>query len=208
MNVEELLKKRRLLKKKKPEFIRQDAHKKKKLGWKWRKPKGSDSKMRVSRRGYKRSVRKGWGSPVLVKGLDRSGLLPVMVSTQTQLETINPKTQIMVMPSSVGTKRRTELVTQAISKGITVQNYKDSQKFLDEAKENFESRKKERKKVKEERDNKREAAKKKADKKDKKEEKKEEKKETTEKSEEETVTDDDKKMEEKKEQDKLLISKQ
>ena len=63
VKIKELLDKRKALKKKKPVFTRQDAHKKKKVGWKWRKPKGSDSKMRVGKKGYKRSVRPGWGSP-------------------------------------------------------------------------------------------------------------------------------------------------
>jgi large subunit ribosomal protein L32e len=212
MEAKELLQKRRLLKKKKPEFIRQDAHKKKKLCWKWRKPKGSDSKMRVSRKGYKRSVRAGWGSPAVVSGLDRSGLEIVRVMRTADLQGVDPQKDIIVIGSGVGTKKAMEIVEQAISKNIQIQNYKDPQKFLNEIKEKFEKKKQEKKKLKEEREKKKEAAKKEAEKKKAKEEaekkKEEEKKGKGAGEKEDEQTDEEKKLEQKKEQDKVLISTQ
>ena len=50
--------------KRKPDFIRQDAHKKPKLGYKWRKPKGSDSKIRKHLKGYRVGVSVGWKKPL------------------------------------------------------------------------------------------------------------------------------------------------
>jgi large subunit ribosomal protein L32e len=214
MDTKELLKKRRILKKKKPEFIRQDAHKKKKVGWKWRKPKGSDSKMRVSRRGYSRIVKKGWSSPLAVRGTERSGLLPVIVDNQSALQKIDPSTQIMVLSSGLGTKKKMALVEEAVKKNIPISNCKDPQKFLDDVKEKFEKKKKDKEKLKVERDKKKEEAKKEAAKKEKKEKKekeekkKEEEKAKEEKTPEEIKEEEEKKLEEKKEKDKLLISTQ
>ena len=61
------------MKGKKPEFIRQDAHKKPGLGWKWRRPKGITSKMRLHLKGYRRIVKKGYRSPKDVRGLTKDG---------------------------------------------------------------------------------------------------------------------------------------
>lgn len=203
MDTKELLKKRKLLKRKKPDFIRQDAHKKKKVGCGWRKPKGSDSKMRVNRKGYRRSVKKGWGSPKDVRGADREGLLPVTVRNTEEIQKLDPAKNIMVIPGNTGTKKKMELVEQALSKKITILNYKEPQKYLEELKKAQEQKKEEKNKLKKEREKKREETKKEAEKKKAKEEA--EKKEQ-EKSEDQT--EDEKKLEEKKERDKTLISTQ
>ena len=42
---------RKDIKKKKPTFLRQDGHKKKRLGNKWRRPTGTDNKVRLGLRG-------------------------------------------------------------------------------------------------------------------------------------------------------------
>jgi large subunit ribosomal protein L32e len=200
MNTKELLQKRREVKRKKPEFIMQDAHKKKRLPWKWSKPKGSDSKMRVSRRGYKRMLRVGWGSPSEVKGLNRQGLVPVTVNNVKELQKINPKTDIIVISASVGTKKRCEIIEAALGKNMLIANYKDSRKFLETVKQDAEAKKKEKETLKQTREKKKEEAAKVAQKKA-----KEAKKEEA-KSEEEKQA--DKKAEEKKEKDKMLITTQ
>jgi len=205
MNAKELLEKRRALKNKKPVFTRQDAHKKKKVGWKWRRPKGSDSKMRVSRRGYKRCVTEGWGSPSLVRGLDRAGLKPVMVSSAKDIDGMDPEAEAVVISSGVGTKKRLEIIEKALSANITVSNYKDPKGFVEETRKGMEDKKKEKEKLKEARKKRREDAKKEAEKKAK--EEKEKKKSADKKGEgKEEMTEEEKKMEEKKERDKLLIS--
>ena len=63
-----LLQVRKELKERKPEFIRQDNPKRKKLNYKWRKPKGIHSKMRHNRRGKRGSPSPGYGSPNEIKG--------------------------------------------------------------------------------------------------------------------------------------------
>ena len=71
----ELLDKRRRIKKKKPDFIMQSAHKKSRLEQKWKRPRGIDSKMRLNLKGHQKCVEVGYRSPRAVRGLDKSGLL-------------------------------------------------------------------------------------------------------------------------------------
>jgi large subunit ribosomal protein L32e len=218
MDAKELLQKRRQLKKKKPEFMKQDTHKKGRLSKSWRKPRGSDSKMRVSRKGYRRIVKVGWGSPSAVKGLDRSGLLPMVINNLTDIQTADPKKHVLVIAGDVGTKKKLVIIEQALSKNLQIANYKEPEKFVAETKQRLEKKKTEKEKVKQEREKKKEAAKKEAEKK-KKEEKEKEEKEKAEKAgkgktekkaktEPSEQTEEEKKAEEKKEQDKLLISTQ
>jgi large subunit ribosomal protein L32e len=212
MDAKELLKKRRLLKRKKPDFMKQDCHKKVRLSESWRKPRGSDSKMRVSRRGYRRIVKAGWGSPTLVKGLDRNGLMPMTVSNMAELEGIDPKIHSVVISSGVGTKKKLELIEKALSKNMTISNYKAPEKVLAETKEKIEEKKKQKEQLKKEREKKKEAAKKEAEKKKKEEEEKAEKEKQDKEKDKDKETAakeaEEKKKEEKKEQDKVLISTQ
>ena len=60
MSIKELLELRKQIKNKKPDFIRQDAHKKKKLGKKWRKARGLHSKIRLKLRGRGKFVSNGY----------------------------------------------------------------------------------------------------------------------------------------------------
>lgn len=198
MDIKQLLIKRRQTKAKKPVFTMQDAHKKKKLEQKWRKPRGSDSKMRVGKSGYKRAVKVGWGSPKEVRYLDQAGLQPIIVRNLNELEKLNPKKQTAVIAKAVGNNKRIKIIEKAESKGIKIQNYAQPEKKIIELKKQFEERKENRKKQREERDNKKEAAKKEAEKKKAKQKKDKE---------EETKSEEEIKAEEKKEKDKLLITK-
>lgn len=193
MDTNELLEKRRLLKRKKPVFLRQDAHKKKKVGMKWRKPKGSDSKMRVSFKGYRRSVRKGWKSPEAVRGTEATGMLLRIINNPGDLDALDPKKEAALIGSTVGDRKRLTIIEAALKKGIKISNFKDPQKVADNIKQALQKKRQEREETKKTREEKKEKAKKEAEKK-----KKEEKKE------EEPISDEEKKALEKKERDKLL----
>jgi large subunit ribosomal protein L32e len=187
MNIAKLLKVRATKKAKKPKFTAQAQNKINKLKRKgWRKPKGIHSKMRHGFKGYKRCVRVGWGSPVLVKGLHKTGLEMVVVHTVESLVAISPDKQGILLGSSVGTKKRLEILEAAIAKKITVINVKDPRKFIEDAKSRITKAKEEKQKKK--------------DKKSKKDEKT--KKTIDEKVEE---SDDDKKTKEAREAEKALI---
>lgn len=202
MTIKELLEKRNALKKKKPEFIYQDAHKKVRIQWKWRRPRGSGSKMRIGMKGYRRPLEVGWGSPKLVEGLDRNGMVMVVVHNAAELAKLDPKKNIVIIASSVGTKKKITIIEQAAKKGLKINNFKDAEKFAKDAKESVEKRKKDKQQVKEEREKNKETAKKDAEKKKSKEAKE------VKKEEEAPMTEEEKKLEEKKEKDKMLISTQ
>jgi len=112
------------------------------------------------------------------------------------LEGLDAKKQVIEIKSTVGLKKKLQIIEEAVKKGINVSNVKDPKKFLEETKADIKSKKEEKEAKKKARDSKKE---KKAEEKKKKEEK--EKKAAEEK------TEDEKKEEEKKEKDKVLTQK-
>lgn len=159
------------LKSKKPVFTRQDAHKKKRLGEKWRKPRGIQSKMRLHLKGYRASTSKGYRSPVDVRGLSRSGLREVLVSSLSDLAGVDKVKDICVLSSTLGQKKKYTLVKEIVKLGLQVSNVKDCQKFLTLVEEDLKKRKSLKTKKKDVKDKKQKEASAKADKKDKEEKK-------------------------------------
>ncbi|MFC1801126.1 50S ribosomal protein L32e [Nanoarchaeota archaeon] len=192
--MKELIELRKKIKSKKPNYSRQDSHKKKRLGSKWRRPKGLQSKMRLRKKGYKRSVEIGFGSPKAVKRMHKSGLMPVLVYALTDLKKIRPDKEGIVIGQTVGKRKKLELIKKADELKIKVLNVRDTAKYTEEVTNDLA----ERKKTKTEKLAKK--AKKKAETKPKKEEKK--------KVEEETKTEEEKEKEAKLKKEKLLIKKE
>ena len=62
---------RQKIKSRKPNYLRQDAHKLKKLAKKWRKHRGMHSKMRLKLRSYRKKPEIGYVSPKNVKHLNK-----------------------------------------------------------------------------------------------------------------------------------------
>lgn len=194
-SIKELLAKRKQIKAKKPVFVMQDAHKHKKLQQHWRKPRGIDSKIRLNLKGYNKRVQIGYGSPSAVKGLDRSGLMPVIVANVDQLLRLDKEKEGAVISSSVGMKKRMDIINKAKSSNISILNVKNIDKALQAITDKIKA-KKEEKEMRE---------KKKTDKKTKEEKKKEDK--LAEKVD-KVLSDEEKAAEDKKEKDKLLTKKE
>ncbi len=191
--MKELLELRRKLKAKKPTYLRTDAHKKVKLGKKYRKPKGYQNKMRLNKKSYRKTVRIGYGSPTAVKGLSRDGLQIINVNSVNDLAKIDPKTSCAEIGSTVGGRKKIDILTKAIELKIKVSYIKDAQKEIERLKSKLTERKAKQKSL---------------DEKKKARDKKKQKESIDKKVEEPEKTDEEKKDKEKKELDKTLIQAQ
>ena len=167
--MKKLLEKRNEQKAKKPTFLRQDAHKVKRVPSNWRQPKGKDSKMRKKQGGKRRMPSMGFSSPRKVRGLDKLGFVEVLVKNVNELNSIDPKTQIVVL-GRIGTRKRVEVLKKCDEMKLKVTNVKDIKAYLAEVDKKIAEKKKKLKEL-EEKKTKRD---KEADKKDKKPAKKEE----------------------------------
>ncbi|NOZ81575.1 MAG: 50S ribosomal protein L32e [Candidatus Micrarchaeota archaeon] len=117
-----LLKIRKILKSRKPKFLRQNWFRLKRLGEKWRRPKGRHSKLRRSfkAKGFKPDP--GYGSPREVRGLHPCGLKEVLVFRPQDLEKINPEKECARISAKVGKKKRMEILKKAEELKIKVLN--------------------------------------------------------------------------------------
>lgn len=205
-----LLEIREQLKAKKPRFLRQKAGHKKEVGMKYRKPRGYQSKLRLGKKGRGVLPSPGYRSPKEVRNADQNGLFEVVVSSIDDLNTIDAKTQIAVIKSTVGLRKRIELLKKADELKVKVSNAQD----ISSLEKSFKELQKTRKDKNIKRAEKAEEQKKKSEKKDKKkdtkkttssEKKTEDQKETSDKKEEPKK--DDGADTEKKKQEKILIDK-
>ena len=67
-------------------------------------------------------VKIGYRSPVLVRGLHPSGLEDVLIHNIKELEALNPETQGARVASTVGKRKRVEIVKKAKELGIKIFN--------------------------------------------------------------------------------------
>lgn len=119
---ERLLKVRKKQKLKKPDFEKYGHKHKKRVTSAWRKPRGSQSKHRIMRKGKPPLVKSGYGSPSLVRYLHPSGYEEIIVFNVGELDSIDPKMQIVRIGRSVGKKKRLEIEEKAKSLGIHIIN--------------------------------------------------------------------------------------
>lgn len=199
----ERLQLRRKLKLKKPTFTRQDSHKKKRISrGGWRKPRGQDSKMRVNLSGYKKSVKNGYGSPADVRGLDRNGFKPVLVSNISQLSNLNPSNEIALISSTVGMRKKIEIINKCKELGIKISNFSDPDEYIKRKQAQRDEAKKKKAKDMKKKEEKQKVSEEKSEK------AKETKEEETKPEEAKEENTEDKKQKEKQEYDKMLTKNQ
>jgi len=122
VNLKELLKLRESIDDKRPEFVRQESWRYKRLNEKWRKPKGIDSKMRLKVKGWPKIVKVGYRGPKIARGIHPSGYRDILVHNIDELKGLNPKTDAARLASGLGAKKRAELIEKAKELGIKVLN--------------------------------------------------------------------------------------
>jgi len=115
-----LLEKRRRVGK--PQFNRQDYHKKKRTPKSWRRPKGTLSKQRRGVKGKGDTVQAGFRTPKAVRGKHPSGFEEVRVHNADDLDAIDPDTEAARIASKVGARKRERIEEQAEEQDIRVLN--------------------------------------------------------------------------------------
>ena len=118
----------RKIRSKKVEFLRYDWDKYNRIGRQetWRKPKGRDNAMRLELKGYPPRVKVGYRTPKDIRGLHPSGLIPVYIRNEKDLEKVanlkEKERAIIVFSSALGLKKKLELVEKAKQLGVKVAN--------------------------------------------------------------------------------------
>ena len=119
----EKLEAREQVSKGRPDFIRPESWRYKRLETTWRKPKGVDNHQRKQKsRGRPGLVKVGYGGPKESRGLHPSGYTDNLVYNLDDLEKLDPKTDGVRIGHSVGTKKRTAIMGKAIEKKFKVFN--------------------------------------------------------------------------------------
>src|SRR3989338_3267509 len=114
---------RQKIKAKKPAFKRQEWFRTVSFLSAWRSPRGIDSKLKRGEKARGSMPNIGYRSPKLSRGLDPKGFREIMVLNPSQLKKINPKTDIAVIGSTVGKKKRLEIIKKAEESGIKISNF-------------------------------------------------------------------------------------
>ncbi len=117
-----LVEKRRELKERIPAFLRVNYARYKKIGDSWRRQRGIHNKIRKSIKGAGNKVSIGYGTPKEMKNIHPSGYKEVLIRSLNDLERVNPKEEAIRISSTIGLKKRLEILKIAKEKGIHVLN--------------------------------------------------------------------------------------
>jgi len=113
---------RKQIKKRTPEFLREEWFRYKKIPKNWRRPDGITSKMRINLKYRPSKVRVGFRGPKDTRGLHPSGFEEVTVYNVNDLEKIDPKTQAARIGGTVGTKKRMDIEKKAEELEVRILN--------------------------------------------------------------------------------------
>jgi large subunit ribosomal protein L32e len=106
----------------KPQFNRQDYHKKKRTPSSWRKPRGNLSKQRRGIKGKGAMVEAGYRTPKDARGRHPSGFEEVRVHNVDDLEGVDPATEAVRIASAVGARKRERIEDVCEDREIRVLN--------------------------------------------------------------------------------------
>jgi len=129
-------------------FLRQSSHKKKKLEQKWRRPKGLQSKRRLNHAGHRKNISSGYRNDSSLRG-KVNGLIPVIVKNLKDLDNLS-KDNLIIISSTLGQRKKVELVNLCKTKSLKIHNVKDSDKYLESVKKIMSDKKEIRQKLKKE----------------------------------------------------------
>lgn len=124
---------RKRVKARKPKFQGQEVWRYKRIRPRWRRPRGVDSKMRQSVKGWPETVNVGYGGPRKARGLHPSGYEEVLVHNLGEIEGLNVETQAIRIAHTVGGKKRMDMLTKAREKGLHIINPRVVKEAVEEA---------------------------------------------------------------------------
>lgn len=107
---------------KKTKFHRQGAKYLKKVKDKWRRPKGSHSKLKVQEKSKGAMPNVGYGAPKNLRGLHPSGFKEILVHNLRDLEKIGKEKEAGKISSKIGKKKRKLILEKAKELGIKILN--------------------------------------------------------------------------------------
>ncbi len=105
----------------KKKFLRCESFRKR-LGEKWRKPRGRHNKMRLKLKGKPPLPSIGYRKKKSIRGLHPSGYEEVLVETPYQLDNVNNGKQAIRISRRVGKRKRELIIKRAEELGIKVLN--------------------------------------------------------------------------------------
>jgi len=113
------------------EFKRQESGRHSRIGknrkklQKWRRPKGRDSKMRLKRKGYSKTVSIGYKSNKKEAG-KIDNLIPTLVYNIKDLSSLK-KNSIAIL-AKIGAKKKLEIISEAEKRKIKIMNVKGAKR--------------------------------------------------------------------------------
>lgn len=127
-----LLKIARQKKKYKPKFRHEQAHRWIRVSDSWRKVRGIDNATREKRKGRIAMVSSGYRTPKAVRDLHPSMYVEVRVHRASELEELDPEVHAVRIASTVGFRKRQEIMAAADAKLLRVLNPGRSEEIEEE----------------------------------------------------------------------------
>ena len=107
--------------KRRPKFRRQGAKYLKRLGEKWRAPKGKQNKLRQHQKAKGNYPNPGYGSPKSLRSLHPSGFHEIMIRNLKDLEKVTENKAARIA-SAVGRRKRIEIMKIAEQRKLKILN--------------------------------------------------------------------------------------
>lgn len=132
-DLEKALRIREQIKRKRPDFVRQESWRYDRLKENWRRPKGLDNKMRQKKKGWPPTVNIGYRGPKAARGLHPSGYEEVLVYNVDEVAKVNPEAQAIRIAHTVGKRTRMLIIAEAKKRNIKILNLGEYEEFKSES---------------------------------------------------------------------------
>jgi large subunit ribosomal protein L32e len=109
-------------KKRNVKIVRQESWRYIRIKPSWRRPRGKSSQMRRKMRGWPKIVSAGYGKWRKFRGLHPLGLKESLVHNSDDLKKLDPKNEVARIASTVGEKKRLEIISKAEELNLKILN--------------------------------------------------------------------------------------